>query len=132
MHSTFHNFDALFETYAHCSKQAVRSSPPFRFVIHTASPYHFNVVDPVKDLLDPAIKGTVNLLTAIYRYAPTVERVVFTSSSATILNPKAHAKVYDETIFGATNWTEALNPVTAYRASKVSHQTLLSTCWSIP
>jgi hypothetical protein len=29
-------------------------------VVHTASPFHFMVTDPVKPLLDPAIKGTTS------------------------------------------------------------------------
>lgn len=33
--------------------EAVISDPPFEAVIHTASPYHFNVIDTKKDLLDP-------------------------------------------------------------------------------
>lgn len=33
--------------------EAVISEPPFEAVIHTASPYHFNVTDTKKDLLDP-------------------------------------------------------------------------------
>merc|ERR1711939_485952 len=31
-------------------------------VIHTASPFHFNVTDTKKDLLDPAINGTKGVL----------------------------------------------------------------------
>ena len=103
------------------SPQAVQSTPPFNFVIHTASPFHLHIQDPIKDLLDPAIKGTTGILTAIKAHAPTVKRVVITSSSATIINPFNHAKVYDETIWGITTWEEAMNPRLAYRASKVSH-----------
>lgn len=33
--------------------KAVISDPPFEAVIHTASPFHFNVTDTKKDLLDP-------------------------------------------------------------------------------
>lgn len=33
--------------------KAVVSDPPFEAVIHTASPFHFNVTDTKKDLLDP-------------------------------------------------------------------------------
>ena len=31
------------------------SDPPFEAVIHTASPFHFNVTDTKKDLLDPGM-----------------------------------------------------------------------------
>ena len=33
--------------------KAIVSDPPFETVIHTASPFHFNVTDVQKDLLDP-------------------------------------------------------------------------------
>lgn len=55
---------------------AVVSDPPFEAVIHTASPFHFNVTDIKKDLLDPAIIGTTGILRAIKKNAPTVKRVV--------------------------------------------------------
>ena len=59
--------------------EAVKSDPPFEAVIHTASPFHFNVTDPKKDLLDPAIIGTTGILKAIKNNAPTVKRVVSSS-----------------------------------------------------
>jgi nucleoside-diphosphate-sugar epimerase len=55
--------------------EVVKSDPPFDVVIHTASPFHFNIKDP-NDFLDPAIKGTVGILNAIKKGAPTVSRVV--------------------------------------------------------
>ena len=56
--------------------KAVQSSPPFEAIIHTASPFHFNVTDIKKDLLDPAIVGTTGILESAKKYAPTVKRVV--------------------------------------------------------
>lgn len=56
--------------------KAVQSSPPFEAIIHTASPFHFNVTDIKKDLLDPAIIGTTGILESAKKYAPTVKRVV--------------------------------------------------------
>lgn len=56
--------------------KAVISEPPFEAVIHAASPFHFNVTDTKKDLLDPAINGTTGLLKAIKASAPSVKRVV--------------------------------------------------------
>lgn len=43
-----------------------------------------------------AINGTVGLLEAIYKNAPTVKRVVITSSSAAILDQSQPTKVYSE------------------------------------
>ena len=56
--------------------KAVISDPPFEIVIHTASPFIYNVTDVKKQLLDPAIIGTTGVLKAIKRSAPTVKRVV--------------------------------------------------------
>jgi nucleoside-diphosphate-sugar epimerase len=100
--------------------QAVQSSPPFDYVIHTASPYHLNVQDPVKDFLDPAIKGTTGILKSIQLYAPEVKRVVITSSSAAIINPGNHLEVYNESVWAPVTWEEAMLPQNTYRASKVN------------
>jgi nucleoside-diphosphate-sugar epimerase len=89
-------------------------------VVHTASPYYLNVVDPVKEFLDPAIKGTTGVLKSIKAHAPTVKRVVITSSSAAMLNPPNHSKVYDENSWASMTWEEALIPKNTYRGSKVS------------
>ena len=56
--------------------KAVQSKPPFDTIIHTASPFHFNVTDTKKDLLDPAVIGTTGILKSAQQYAPTVKRVV--------------------------------------------------------
>ncbi|MEI8144401.1 MAG: NAD-dependent epimerase/dehydratase family protein [Alphaproteobacteria bacterium] len=52
-------------------------------VLHMASPYVMDVTDPQKDLVDPAVQGTVNLLKSAAQ-APSVKRVVVTSSMAAI------------------------------------------------
>ncbi|PWY73689.1 ketoreductase [Aspergillus heteromorphus CBS 117.55] len=98
--------------------EAVKSDPPFDYVLHTASPFHFNVQDPVKDFLDPAIKGTTGILKAIKAYAPAVKRVVVTSSFAAIINPQKHAEVYSEKNWNPVTWEEALDSSQTYRASK--------------
>lgn len=52
-------------------------------VFHTASPFIMSVRDPQRDLVDPAVQGTRNVLeTAIQ--TPSVKRVVVTSSCAAI------------------------------------------------
>ncbi|KAL4987277.1 hypothetical protein BDW68DRAFT_161434 [Aspergillus falconensis] len=98
--------------------EAVKSDPPFDYILHTASPFHFNVQDPVKDFLDPAIKGTTGILKAIKAYAPTVKRVTITSSFAAIINVKNHEKVYSEKIWNPITWEEGLDSSQTYRASK--------------
>jgi nucleoside-diphosphate-sugar epimerase len=52
-------------------------------VYHTASPFVTDVEDPQRDLIDPALKGTENVL-ATATQTPTVKRVVVTSSCAAI------------------------------------------------
>jgi dihydroflavonol-4-reductase len=51
-------------------------------VMHTASPYVLDAKDPQKDLVDPAVKGTRNVLGACEKAK--VKRVVLTSSMAAI------------------------------------------------
>lgn len=99
--------------------EAVKSDPPFEAVLHTASPFHFNVTDPKKDLLDPAIIGTTGILKAVKKSAPTVKRVVITSSFASIIDPANHPETYTEAHWNPITWEEAVqNPGNAYRASK--------------
>lgn len=99
---------------------AVVSNPPFEGVLHTASPFHFNVKDPKKDLIDPALIGTTGILKAIKAHAPTVKHVAITSSFAAIVNTKKHPKVYNESNWNGVTMEEALGdePSTTYRASK--------------
>lgn len=100
--------------------EAVKANPPFEAVIHTASPFHFNVKDAKKDLLDPAIIGTTGILKAIKKNAPSVKRVAVTSSFAAIVNAKENPETYDESCWNPVTMDEALNtdPGTAYRGSK--------------
>ncbi|XP_057550158.1 phenylacetaldehyde reductase-like [Amaranthus tricolor] len=70
-------------------------------VFHTASPVDFNVIDPQVDVIDPAVKGTLNVLSACKRDS-SVRRVVLTSSTAAVLftgQPLEPDVVVDETWF---------------------------------
>jgi len=120
--------------------KAVQSNSAFDAVIHTASPFHFNVTDTKKDLLDPAIIGTTGILKSIKQHAPTVKRVVclpfyfqlrrheqisiqvITSSFASIINPSKGNNpgyTYTEKDWNPITEEEALkNPSNGYRASK--------------
>jgi nucleoside-diphosphate-sugar epimerase len=55
-------------------------------MIHTASPFVTSVENNEKDLLKPAIKATISILTSIHEHNPQVNRVVITSSFASIIN----------------------------------------------
>ncbi|KAI1776584.1 NAD(P)-binding protein [Hypoxylon cercidicola] len=101
---------------------ALVSDPPFKGVIHTASPFHFNVTDIKKDLLDPAINGTTSILKAIVSKAPQVERVVITSSFGSMLDRSKG--LWPEHTYTDADWCpltmeEALShPGAGYQASK--------------
>ncbi len=63
--------------------------------IHTASPYVMDVKDPQKDLVDPAVEGTRNVLNAALKAG--VSRVVVTSSMAAITDePEADHVLTEE------------------------------------
>ncbi|KAI1617504.1 hypothetical protein EDD36DRAFT_3316 [Exophiala viscosa] len=100
--------------------EVVKSTPNLDFVLHTASPFHYNVQDPVKDFLEPAVTGTTSILEAIKDSAPSVKRVVITSSFAAI-NHGSNKKppFYDESVWNPITWEEAAQDKTkAYRGSK--------------
>ncbi|PCH03990.1 NAD-dependent epimerase/dehydratase [Penicillium occitanis (nom. inval.)] len=100
--------------------EAIKRNSSIDYVIHTASPYHFNFENPVRDFIDPAVKGTTGILLSVKKYAPTsVKRVVLLSSTATIMNPPNHPEVYSEQIYGETTWEQALSGTGTYRASKI-------------
>ncbi|KAF1899131.1 hypothetical protein Lal_00019253 [Lupinus albus] len=53
-------------------------------VFHTASPVIFTVNDPQAELVNPAVKGTLNILKSCVK-SPSVKRVVLTSSIVSVL-----------------------------------------------
>ena len=66
--------------------EVVKSTPPFDTLLHQASPFFFSSIMNNEEFLDPAIKGTTELLKAVKAYAPEVKRVIYTSSCAAVLN----------------------------------------------
>lgn len=71
------------------------------YVMHTASPYTLDVEDPQRDLVDPAVNGTLSILESAAA-TPSVRRVVLTSSFAAISNgPRKDP--YDESDWSTTN-----------------------------
>jgi len=94
-------------------------------VAHTASPFHFNAPDPEKDMLQPAIQGTLSILRSAAK-VPTVKRVVVTSSFASVLDmdkQPAIGKVYSHADWNPADYETAKNskdnPAYLYCASKV-------------
>ena len=75
-------------------------------VYHTASPFFSQVKDAQKDLVDPALKGTRNVLDSVER-TPDVKRVVLTSSCAAIYGDNQDLqKLPDQTLTEAI-WNES-------------------------
>ncbi|XP_013587275.1 PREDICTED: cinnamoyl-CoA reductase 1-like isoform X1 [Brassica oleracea var. oleracea] len=74
-------------------------------VFHTASPVKFIVTDPQTELIDPAVKGTFNVLNTCKKTS-SVKRVIVTSSTAAVLvrqPPLEPNDVVDETFFSDSN-----------------------------
>lgn len=102
--------------------KVMQMTPPFEAVLHTASPFHFKITDIQKELLDPAIIGTTGILNSVKKYAPSVKRMVITSSFASILDPfkgDRSEHTYSEKDWNPVTLEQALeNPGNGYRASK--------------
>ncbi|KAG8920885.1 methylglyoxal reductase (NADPH-dependent) gre2 [Tulasnella sp. 419] len=94
----------------------------FDAVLHTSSPFTFNIKDPKTDLLDPAIQGTRSILESVKNFGPSVQRVVVTSSFASIVDLKQGNRpgyVYSEKDWNPVTYEEALtDPVLGYYGSK--------------
>ncbi|XP_076940834.1 phenylacetaldehyde reductase-like [Bidens hawaiensis] len=70
-------------------------------LFHTASPVLFSVDDPQAQLIDPAVKGTLNVLKSAAK-VESLKRVVLTSSLAAVMFRSTlpeHVGVMDETWF---------------------------------
>ncbi|KAJ5665659.1 NAD dependent epimerase/dehydratase [Penicillium maclennaniae] len=95
-------FDHLFEN----------PKTPFKYVIHTASPLKFQVSDIQKEMIEPAEKGTTEILRAAHRHGGSaLKRFVLLGSAVAVLNSfedmSKEGKPYTE-----KDW----NPVTAEQA----------------
>ncbi|CAE6433013.1 unnamed protein product [Rhizoctonia solani] len=93
-------------------------------VAHTASPFHFQADDP-QTLIEPAVKGTIGILESVHKYAPTVQRIVITSSVAAIMDgSKPNGTVFTESDWNSFSLREVETKGKAaaggdkYRASK--------------
>lgn len=97
-------------------------------IVHAASPVIFSWDDP-SQVIDPAVKGAIGILTSAHKYGKNVKRVVLTSSKVAIvmeneLEEDTDGKVYDETYWNTTSAKivekEGKNssPSTVYAASK--------------
>ncbi|KAH7527926.1 hypothetical protein FEM48_Zijuj05G0018000 [Ziziphus jujuba var. spinosa] len=77
-------------------------------VFHIASPVILSVNDPQAELIDPAVKGTLNVLKSCVK-VPSIKRVVLTSSLASVAvngRPLSPDVVVDETWFSDVVYCE--------------------------
>ena len=82
-------------------------------VFHTASPFVImGIKDPQKQLVDPAVNGTRNVLAAANRCA-SVKRVVLTSSVASIYGDAVDARTVKDGVMTEAQWNTS---------SSVDHQ----------
>uniref|UniRef100_A0A1J3EA39 Cinnamoyl-CoA reductase 1 n=2 Tax=Noccaea caerulescens TaxID=107243 RepID=A0A1J3EA39_NOCCA len=78
-------------------------------VFHTASPFYHDVKDPQAELIEPAVKGTLNVLNSCAK-ASSVKRVVVTSSTAAVVyngKPRTPDVTADETWFSDAEFCKA-------------------------
>jgi len=82
------------------------------YVLHTASPYTFNITNGEEELLKPAINGTLNVLRAAKKEG--VRRVAITSSFAAIINAQEGGPwrdyEYTEADWNPSTYEEAAKP----------------------
>ncbi|ODV84111.1 hypothetical protein CANARDRAFT_8789 [[Candida] arabinofermentans NRRL YB-2248] len=93
-----------------CFDEALKNHPEVTVFLHTASPFTLAIEDPEKDLILPAIKGTLNALKGIKALAPQITRVVITSSCASVVDMAGNAPPFQQ--YTEENW----NPVTYEKA----------------
>ena len=79
-------------------------------VFHTASPFFLDSKDAQKELIDPAFKGTRNVLDSVNK-TPSVKRVVLTSSVAAIYGDTIDSKNVPDGIFDESVWNTSSTPI---------------------
>ncbi|KAJ5111613.1 methylglyoxal reductase (NADPH-dependent) gre2 [Penicillium argentinense] len=111
--------------------ECFKSDALFDVVMHTASPFRYSITDIQQELLDPAIIGTIALLRAAQKNAPSIQKVIVTSSFASIIN-SYKANCWVDHIYSEEDWNPIipsdahLNPLNGYRASKTFAE---RACW---
>ncbi|KAJ8118447.1 hypothetical protein OPT61_g580 [Boeremia exigua] len=100
-------------------EKAIQANQDLQGVIHAASPFHFRAKDNESELFQPALNGTVGILKAIHQHAPSVKKVVVTSSIAAVMNPFSKPAEYMEESWNPITKEQALsNPQLGYLGSK--------------
>ena len=74
-------------------------------IYHTASPFAVSVENPQRDLIDPAVKGTENVLESATKVS-SVKRVVITSSCAAICTDSADVEFAKSDKLTEEDWNQ--------------------------
>lgn len=73
-------------------------------LIHAASPFKIEgIKDPVKELIEPAKKGTRNVIQSAEK-SNTIESIVVTSSVAAIYGDAVDIELHQESVFSEKHW----------------------------
>ncbi|RFU26820.1 hypothetical protein B7463_g9526, partial [Scytalidium lignicola] len=90
----------------------INAKTPFTYIIHTASPLRFQVEDIRKEIIEPAVMGTTEILKSTHNYGGTnLKRFILLSSAVSVLN-----SFEDITREGKPYTEKSWNPVTAEEA----------------
>lgn len=104
----------------HAFDAALEKHPEVEVFLHTASPASLVSEDLEKNVLNPAIDGTKNVLRAIHAHGKGVKKVVVTSSITAFVNlRKGITGKINEKSWNDITWEEALTDgLSAYAGSK--------------
>ncbi|QKX62773.1 uncharacterized protein TRUGW13939_09938 [Talaromyces rugulosus] len=122
-----HPFDELFEN-------TKNSAVPLTYVIHTASPLKFNVKDIQKEMIEPAVMGTTEILKSAHRHGgATLKRFVLLGSAVSVLDSfediTREGRPYTENDWNPVTVQQAINrkdTVLGYNVSKTQGE---QTAW---
>ena len=78
-------------------------------VFHIASPFIMDSKDPLKEVIDPALNGTKNVLNSV-NAIKSVKKVVVTSSVAAIYGDNIDSKKVPGGVFDETMWNKTSTP----------------------
>jgi nucleoside-diphosphate-sugar epimerase len=99
------------------------------YVFHTASPFFIKPDnDPHKELIEPAVHGTKNVLQSVARSKDTVKRVVLTSSVAAVHGDNNIQPPKNGSLYTADDWNTTSTPeeepyfVSKTEAEKAAHE----------
>ncbi|CAH2353979.1 putative NADPH-dependent methylglyoxal reductase Grp2p [[Candida] railenensis] len=99
--------------------KALKNHPEVTIFMHTASPVTWSVQDNEKDIILPAINGTVNALKAINATSPQIEKVIITSSIVTQFSFSNRSALTNENSWNDITYDQAKETGSAaYHGSK--------------